>query len=157
MLLEAFAILGLAIKFHGVERVDPGAEGRIEARRQAGPLADRLQSQLARVVDHQPGAMMRHAREFGDRPLEEGHMAMSQSAQQQRGRQAFDAVQMLNESLRIGCAAGLVDQINRRPFLGADHQLQHPLGRKGVVAEDVVAQLVADHVDQAFADRQRQG
>ena len=77
-----------AVELHGVEGVDRRPEGREQPRRQPGPLVDRPQAQRPRVMDHQPGAVVRHAGQLGHAPLEEGHVAVGQGAQQQRGASA---------------------------------------------------------------------
>ena len=57
----------------GAPGIDPGAEGLEQARRQAGAVIDRAQAQRTGVVDHQPGPLMRRARQFGQPVLEQRH------------------------------------------------------------------------------------
>jgi hypothetical protein len=83
VLAEPVPIVFAARGLHGLVAVHPGPERREQARRQPCALIDRAQPQRTGVVDHHPGAVVRHPRELGDAVLEEVHVALRERAEQQ--------------------------------------------------------------------------
>ncbi len=108
-------------------------------------------------MDHQPGAVVRHLGHARDRPFEEGHVAVGQGPQQQRGRQPTLHMQVVDEPLHVGGPAGLVDDVDGGSLARADRDLQRRLRRQGVVVDQMVAHLVGDHVHQPLGHAGRQG
>jgi len=94
-------------------------------------------------MHHHPGPVMGNGRELGQSPLKERHMAVGQGSQQQGGRQSVMLVQVGDKIADVAGLAGLVHQVDGRPLLGAQGNVQGQFCGNLMVVQQVVANRIS--------------